>query len=873
MDIKLRFPYAALRFIRRHGDVRPEFPPGEDCRPRRYQNLLSQSNCCDKNVPLMREGKKTKDQLREELASLRAELDRMKSGDGTGATTTAPPSFGAELYAGIFASFPMGVSVTDKKGATVYVNPAFIEMTGYNLTEIATEKEWFVKAFPDKDCRRQALSFWVKFQTAQMPGRRIFPIACKNGRTKFLETNLVLLAGDTVVALFADRSAASDAERFPGNAEDKWRLLLDIMNEGFINVNEDGIPIFVNRRLCEMLGYESEEIIGRPLSVFLEEESFRIFQTEFSERARGAQKSYELTGMHKSGAPRHFIVSPRPLYDYSGRFAGSYGTCTDITDRKSIEEELRRSEMRYRRLAEDYRSIVDNTSEGVYRSIPAGRYIMANHAFARMLGYDSPEEFLTAVTDIRKQVYVDAGVRDEAIRQVVAAGSGELEVQAKCRDGRIVWLANSVRAVRNEKGEVNYFEGIVRDISLRKEAEQALEVSERKYRTLFNSSSVGIVVTDVSGKIREANPAWQRMTGYTEEEYRQLAPQVHYARQEDRLAVRAGLADNGMVRNYEVSLQHRDGQQFVALLNADLHELEGEKIILSQVLDVTARMKIEEALRQSEEKYRHIFDNSVLGIYQVTPGGRFISANAAAAHILGYETPAELMDAITDIRTQIYAFPEDRDRAVAIMKKEGRLHNFEARCRHKNGGMIWVLFNATPIRDKRGRIVCHDGTSQDIDERKRVEEELRMSRMRYEELLAGAREIVWETDADGRFVYLSPGVKQVLGYSPEEMLGRMPYEFFRAEDMEKFQEFTRHALDNPASFNVPEVVIIRKRGKHVAMTGNGWPFFDRRGRLKGYRGFLRDAARRWDRVIFDVGAKSPTPPRKPVNKGVPPRRP
>ncbi len=822
----------------------------------------------------MREGKKTKQQLREELAALRSELaalrselDRMQGG-GAGA-----PATGAELYAGIFASFPIGVSVTDRKGATVYVNPAFVGMTGYTLPEIATEKQWFMKAFPDKECRLQALSFWVKYQTARTPERKIFPVACKNGQTKFLEISLALSGDEAVVALFVEKSDADHADRFPGNAEDKWRLLLDIMNEGFINVNEDGIPVFVNRRLCEMLGYSSEEIIGRPLSVFLDEESFRVFQAEFADRARGEQKSYEITGIHKSGTPRHFIISPRPLYDYSGRFVGSYGTCTDITDRKIIEEELRRSERRYRQLADDYRSIVENTSEGVYRSTPDGRYIMANYAFARMLGYDSPEELLAAVTDIRRQVYVDADVRDKSIRQVLAAGHGNLEVQAKCKDGRLVWLANSVRAVCDEAGKIKYFEGLVRDVTKRKAAEQALAVSERKYHALFHSAAVGIIVTDRAGRIREANPAWQRMTGYTEEVYRDLKPAVHYVHQEERRAIRRQLAETGKVRNYEVTLQHRDGRQFVALLNADLLALEGENIILSQVLDITARLDIEEALRRSEVKYRNIFDNSALGIYQVTPEGRFINANMAAARVLGYETPRELIDAITDIRTQVYAFPEDRDRAVEIIKKEGCLSNFEVRCRHKDGRIIWLLFNAKPVCDNQGRVLYHDGTSQDIDARKRVEEELRVCRQRYDELLADLREIAWETDNRGRFVYVSPGVQQVLGYRPEEMLGRMPDEFFHAEGIERLRELIRQSLQNPAPFRVPETIVVHKRGMHIPVTGNGAPFFDRQGLLKGYRGIIRDVSRRRGEVTFDIGAKSPTPLRRPGSKEAPPRRP
>ncbi|HOF06005.1 MAG TPA: PAS domain S-box protein [Syntrophales bacterium] len=822
----------------------------------------------------MDEKKMTKRQQPAEPAALHSRRSALTDGKvEPPPASSGGPAFDRETYAGIFASFPAGVTVTNKNGVVVYVNPAFVRITGYDLPDLPTDKQWFHKAFPDRERRREALSVWVRYQTGGVQKQKIFSVACKNGRIKSLEISLALTADEGLIALFAEKDPVADAARLPGEGEDKWRLLLDIMNEGFINVDEKGVPVFVNQRLCDMLGYTGEEVVGRPLTVFLAEESRGIFQEEFAQRIRGESRSYEITARHKSGERRYFIISPRPLYDSSGRFAGSYATCTDITDRKLIEETLRRSEERYRRLADDYRSIVENASEGVYRSVPAGHYLMANHAFARMLGYDSPAELLSAVSDIEKQLYVPPETREENLRRVVAAGGGEFESRVRHRDGGIRWLDESVRVVRDEKGEVSCFEGIVKDITDRKAAELALEASERKYRTLFNNSAVGIIVTDLSGRIREANPAWQRLTGYAEEEYRQLTPEVHYANQQDRLAVRAALADTGMIRNYEMNILSRNKAPITVLLSSDLIALEGETVILSQVMDITDRKQTEEALRQSEEKYRHIFDNSTLGIYQVTPGGRFISANDAAARNLGYENAGELMAAVTDVGTQLYAFPEDRARALAIMKKEGVLKDFEVRCRHKNGGLVWLSFNAKPVRDRWGKVLYHDGTSQDIDRRKRVEEELRDCRQRYEELLAGVREIAWETDADGRLVYVSPAVKQVLGYRPEEIQGRMPWEFLQADDEDKLRALISRFLANPAPLIIPEGKAVHKQGRLVPFAGSGYPCYDRQGGFRGYRGVLRDISPRRDQLIFDIGAKSPTPPRRPADKAARPRRP
>jgi len=807
----------------------------------------------------MKDTGKTKQELIAELTSFRARLLELEAGGAT----LAPPVLTWETYDGIFSSFSLGILAIDKNGAVSYVNPAFIRITGYNLPELGTEKQWFQKAFPDRDARRKALSVWVKYQTSQVQTERAFQIVCKNGRTKTLDIDLTLAADGSVISVLAEAGRITDEERSATEKDEQWRLLLDIMNEGFATLNEAGIPVFVNQCLCDILGYSREEIVGRPLALFLDEDSLGIFQEEFSRRCRGEKQPYEIVCRRRNGEQRHLTLSPQPLYDRGGRFVGSFATCMDITKRREIEEELRRSQRLYKDLAEDYRAIVENSTEGIYRSTPAGRYIMANHAFARLLGYESPEALLAEVTDIGGQVYVDATVREETIRTIIAAGHGEVELQARRRDGSRVWLANSVLVVYGQAGEIRFFEGVARDITKRKEAERALEISERKYHALFHCASVGIIVTDAAGAIMEANSAWQRMTGYTESEYRDLPPSVHYISQEDRRYIREQLAATGMVRNYEVSLRHKDNHRIVVLLNSDLCAMEGETVILSQTIDITARQREDEILRQSEERYRmilsnieegynevdltgrftffnasflrltgrshdellgahysvctdrenqrqvqrayhevfrtgkplncfgwdiydkegnrrgievsvnlirdasgrptgfrsvvrdvterreaedavrrseekyhRIFDNSVMGIYQVTPEGRFINANAAAARIIGYESPEELMAAVTDIGTQIYAFPEDRDRALAIMKREGTLRDFEVRCRCKNGGMVWVSFNAKPVLDARGRVLYHDGTSQDIDDRKRAEAALQEIRRCYEELRA-----------------------------------------------------------------------------------------------------------------------------------------
>jgi len=178
-----------------------------------------------------------------------------------------------------------------------------------------------------------------------------------------------------------------------------------------------------------------------------------------------------------------------------------------------------------------------------------------------------------------------------------------------------------------------------------------------------------------------------------------------------------------------------------------------------------------ELLRKSEEKYRNIFDNAIEGIYQVTPEGRFISANLAAARILGYDSSDELMRSVTDKRSQVYAYPEDRDRAVRIIRETGVLKNFEVQCRHKNGSIVWVSLNVKPIRNEEGTILYHEGTSQDITLRKQAEEALRVSEERFRHLSEAAFEAI-AIHEEGILLNANDQFFKMFGYEPGEVLGK-----------------------------------------------------------------------------------------------------
>ena len=190
---------------------------------------------------------------------------------------------------------------------------------------------------------------------------------------------------------------------------------------------------------------------------------------------------------------------------------------TELT-RDQAQELLEQKEAR---LAAErkYRRIFENVSEGIFQSTPEGHYLMANPALARIHGFKSPRELIRSCRDISREIYVDPARREEFKQLLEKHGAvRDFEHETFRKDGTRIWVSVNARAVVDEAGKVLYYEGTARDITQRKQAEQALRESEERYRELFENSKDALYVHDMSGCYTSVNRAAERLSGYTREE-------------------------------------------------------------------------------------------------------------------------------------------------------------------------------------------------------------------------------------------------------------------------------------------------------------------------------------------------------------------
>jgi len=186
---------------------------------------------------------------------------------------------------------------------------------------------------------------------------------------------------------------------------------------------------------------------------------------------------------------------------------------------------------------------------------------------------------------------------------------------------------------------------------------------------------------------------------------------------------------------------------------------------------ITERQHAEKALRESEAKYRSIFENAVEGIFQSTPDSQLIAVNPAMARIFGFASPEEMVREVTNIGRQLYINYENRHRFEKLLAEHGTVRGFESQFYRKDGSALWGSLNVRAVRDEAGNILYYEGMLEDITARKRAEEDLKKSEEKYRNIFENASEGIFQVTPDGRYLSVNPTLAKIHGYgSPEEMV-------------------------------------------------------------------------------------------------------
>lgn len=385
----------------------------------------------------------------------------------------------------------------------------------------------------------------------------------------------------------------------------------------------------------------------------------------------------------------------------------------DITARRMAEEELIR-------LA----AIVESSGDAIFSKDLSGRITSWNKGAEEIYGYSRTEIIGKDVSMLAPPDRVDENSR---ITEDLKAGRSieTFETVRKSRSGKLIDVSLTISPVLDSEGTVVGGSIIARDITAQKRAEEALRKANE---TSIYASPIPIVAADTDRRVTMWNPAAEALFGWSEQEVVGKAnPSIPREEFLEAAHLHRDLLSGQILTNREVQRQRRDGSRVTVNLSAAPIRDANRKVkgILGFLIDITEQRRAQEALKLAEQKYRAIFENSVEGIYQTTPGGNYISANPALVHMLGFDSEAELIDAITDLRSQEYVNPERRDEFIRALKEHGSVQKFEYEAYRKDGKTIWVSENARAVLTPQGNIHHFEGTVQDITQHRELEQQLR----------------------------------------------------------------------------------------------------------------------------------------------------
>ena len=399
--------------------------------------------------------------------------------------------------------------------------------------------------------------------------------------------------------------------------------------------------------------------------------------------------------------------------------------------------------------------------------------------FERILGY-TEDEMAGGLDHWIELIHPEdrKGVENATERLRRSHEPAHLLYRVRRKDGEYIHVEDDGNFIVDVHGKPVRMLGFVKDITERRRASERIEESERQYRGMVELSPVGIVTVDLQGSVTSCNRAFEEMTGYSEEELvgkhftklpparlRDVAKYVRMFR-----AVMAGRAPDP----FETTWARKDGTQREGEVRVALMEREGRLLGVQVIVqDITERNRTLEALRESEARYRSLFENSVLGVYQTTPDGRILVANPALVRMLGYDSFEEL--AQRNLEEDGYEPETPRLEFKERIERLGSFVGRESAWKRRDGTTLHVRENARVVRDEDGNVLYYEGTIEDITERKTAEHEAEALRERLEltqySIDSTAAVVLWVLP-DGHFLFVNEAASSMLGYSREELLGK-----------------------------------------------------------------------------------------------------
>jgi PAS domain S-box-containing protein len=551
------------------------------------------------------------------------------------------------------------------------------------------------------------------------------------------------------------------AEEKLRKSEEQYRKLVESVNDVIYEIDATGKIRFVSQSVINILGFTVEEVIGRNIFEFIFPEDVPQIMNSLQNLSSRTYSYMEYRYVRKDGSIR-WVRSSTNANIQNGVMTGATGTLTDVTERKEAEEKLRKSE-------ESFRNMVENLNDVVYEVTSQGIVNYVSPSIQRFLGY-SPED-LIGQNFFRYMHEDDRPLIIERLTNLKHRDYSFMEYRYYANDGTIRWVRSSTNPII-ENGEMIGGRGVLIDITERKLAEEKLYHSEIRYKTFFEgNNSTMLLIDPASGDIKDANPAACRFYGWTRQEICSMnIAEINTLPYDE---VKAAVDDARETNKFHFIFKHRisSGEIRDVEVYSGPVRFENSELLYSIIHDVTERVLVENKLKESEERFRMVFENVFDGIsiFEEDPDPakrKLIDCNEQYAAMAGRSREELLQIKYTYPLTETLEYSANKERLQGLTVNSAY-----------HGSFKWIRPDGRDnIIEYIGRPITWHGKSysigidRDMTENKRKADQLRKLSQAVEQSPVS----IVITDLEGNIEYANPKASETTGYTLEELKGQNP---------------------------------------------------------------------------------------------------
>ncbi|MGD1806589.1 PAS domain S-box protein [Dapis sp. BLCC M126] len=721
-----------------------------------------------------------------------------------------------------------GIIITDAtqpNNPIIYVNPSFEKITGYQAEEAMGLNPGFLSGETNQKSALECLQTgtycditlknYRKDNTVFWHELTIDPIRDEQGKL----THYVGVQKDITERVKAE----NERDRF-------FSVSIDML----CIANFEGYFVKLNPAWEKTLGYTQEELLSQPLLNFVHPEDRESTQAELEQISQGSSAiHFENRYRCKDGSYRWLMWNATPFTE----LATIYAVASDITERKEVEAALKKSEERFR-------TIANFTYDWEYWLNPERKFIYVSPSCERITGY-TPEEFLENPNLFKTIVHP----KDSQIVKQYFADSFEtdttysMDFRIITRGGKTKWIGHCCQSIYTQDGRWLGRRVSNRDISDYKQMEIFLRDSEERFRSIFSQAEVGIIQATATGELLLFNQKFVELVKYSQEELLQkkLADIIHpedfptYTEQVEQLWA-------GKIESFSVDQRYICKDNLTVWINISvsiIRNLAGKaKCYMGMIQDINERKQTEQTLQENQHLFNHAETLAHLGSWQYDPLTEKLTCSDELFRI--FSLPPE--PGFTYQKMLQWYYPEDAKYQEKLLRqaiKLGKPYSLEARIISRSGKTRDIFAQGQPVLNEEGEVIKLFGTVQDITNRKRAELAVREGEERFRLMADGAPVLIWVSGIDGKYNYFNQVWLKFTGRTLAEELGDGWLKGVHPEDLDNYLKTYRNAFHSRQNFRI-EYRLCRSNGEYRWVLNQGVPRFTANGEFTGYIGCCLD---------------------------------